>query len=143
MGVNEVPSQLRRLRTQGGIGERMRGDGNRAVSRGVDNVRLLCLQDVRTLLSFMSTRCANAAFLHVYKVVRTLLSFMSTRTCERCFPSCLQGRANAAFLLYVYKDVRTLLSLFMSTRSCERCFPSLCLQGRANTALPLYVYKDM
>ena len=42
MGVNEVPSQLQRLRRR--IVERTRGDSKRAVSRGMDGVRLLCLQ---------------------------------------------------------------------------------------------------
>ena len=44
MGVNEVPSQLQRLRTQRRIVERTRGEGKRAVSHGMDGVRLLCLQ---------------------------------------------------------------------------------------------------
>ena len=38
MGVNEVPSQLQRLRTQRRIVERMCGDSKRAVSRGIDGV---------------------------------------------------------------------------------------------------------
>ena len=39
MGVNEVPSQLRRLCRQ-----IVENDGNRAVSGGIDGVRLSCLQ---------------------------------------------------------------------------------------------------
>ena len=41
MGVNEVPSQLQRLRTQG----RMHEDGNWAVSHGVNGLQLSCLKE--------------------------------------------------------------------------------------------------
>ena len=44
MGVNEVPSQHQRLCTQIRVVERTHGDGKRVVSRGIDGVRLVCLQ---------------------------------------------------------------------------------------------------